>query len=338
MKTFSLVVPCYYNEPNLPDTVPALLGLRDLLPGYRLELVFVDDGSGDRTLEGLLAWQREHPDVIRVVKLSRNFGAIPAAQAGFAVCTGDCVGMTAADLQDPPELFVQMVRHWEQGIKAVYAVRADRDEPLSQRAFSRVYHHLMRRFALAGYPEGGFDTFLADRQLIDELVRMREKNTSITSLVFWMGYAHVTIPYTRRKRTKGRSRWTFSKKVKLFIDSFVALSYAPIRLLSVFGGLVAAGAFVYAAFVLVAWFARDIPVRGYAPVVILLAFTAGVQMMMLGVLGEYLWRTLDEARRRPLFVIDEVYAAGRPAGRARPAEPTPDAAVRLAAAPEYEVA
>jgi dolichol-phosphate mannosyltransferase len=176
----------------------------------------------------------------------------------------------------------------------------------------------MRRFALADYPEGGFDTFLADRQVIDELVRMREKNTSITSLVFWMGYAHVTIPYVRRARTKGRSRWTFSKKIKLFIDSFVALSYAPIRLLSVTGLVVALMAFVYAGVVIYNWAEIASQVRGWASTVAILAFTAGIQMMMLGVLGEYLWRTLDEVRRRPLYVVDEVYAGGHPTSDAPP--------------------
>ena len=315
----SIVVPVYYNEMNLPDTVPQLLALEARLPGYELELVFVDDGSGDRSLAVLREFQRAHPDRIKVVKLTRNFGSMAAIQAGLAVTTGACVGMIAADLQDPPELFLDMVRHWERGAKAVFAVRADREESATQKFLAGLYYALIRRFALPGYPAGGFDFFLVDRQVVRDVGAIREKNTNLMSLIFWLGYAPVMIPYVRRSRARGVSRWTLAKKVKLFIDSFVAFSYVPIRLLSALGLLVAASAFVYAAYVFYSWAVAGIPVKGYAPIVILLAFTAGVQMTMLGVLGEYLWRTLDETRRRPPYVVDEVFDETRAAARDAPA-------------------
>jgi polyisoprenyl-phosphate glycosyltransferase len=304
---FSIVVPVYYNAPNLPTTVPQLLALEDHLGGTALELVFVDDGSGDESLAMLLDFQRAHPDRIRVVKLTRNFGSMAAIQAGLSVARGDCVGMISADLQDPPELFAEMLDHWRRGAKAVFAVRAGRDEPLSQRFFSGAYYALIRRFALADYPSGGFDFFLIDRQVVTDVSAIREKNTNLMSLIFWLGYRPVMIPYIRRARDKGISRWTMSKKIKLFIDSFVAFSYVPIRFLSAIGLLVATTAFMYGTFVFFAWLVNGIPVRGFAPIIIVLAFTAGIQMTMLGVLGEYLWRTLDETRRRPGFVIDEVF-------------------------------
>ncbi|HEX2780672.1 MAG TPA: glycosyltransferase family 2 protein [Gemmatimonadaceae bacterium] len=306
-RVFSIVVPCYFNELNLSDTVPQLLALRERLPGYRLELVFVDDGSGDRTLDGLLAWREKHPDVIKVVKLTRNFGTMAAVQAAFRVVTGDCVGLISADLQDPPELFVEMVGHWERGIKAVFAVRADREEPLLQKAFSNTFYALLRRMAIRHYPRGGFDFFVIDRQVVNEINQIGEKNTNVMTLAFWIGHAQLTIPYVRRRRTKGKSRWTMSKKVKLFIDSFVAFSYAPIRLLSLTGLIVAMSAFAYAGWVMWHRLAHGTPVQGWSSLAVLIAFTAGLQMVMLGVLGEYLWRTLDEARRRPPFFIDEIY-------------------------------
>ena len=307
-KVFSIVVPIYFNELNIPDTVPRLLALEEGIGDRRLELVFVDDGSQDGSLAALRAFQARDPLRIKVVKLTRNFGSMAAIQAGLTVATGDCVGMIAADLQDPPEIFLEMLAHWEKGTKAVFAVRADREESAGQKFFSNTYYALMRRFALADYPRGGFDFFLIDRQVVDEVNRIREKNTNLMSLIFWLGFAPVAIPYVRRARQKGVSRWTLAKKIKLFIDSFVAFSYAPIRFLSAFGFIVAASAFLYAGWVLYSWAFHHIPVKGYAPIVILLAFTAGIQMVMLGVLGEYLWRTLDESRRRPAFVIDEVYA------------------------------
>lgn len=316
-RVFSIVVPVYYNEVNLPDTVPQLLKLRESLPGYRLELVFVDDGSGDGSLRRLRAFQAEHPESIRIVKLARNFGSMAAIQAGLLTATGDCVGMIAADLQDPPELFLEMIAHWERGTKSVFAVRTDREEGLLQRLFANSYYALLRRFALPGYPAGGFDFFLVDRQVLADVNRIREKNTNIMSLIFWLGYRPVLIPYVRRARTKGKSRWTLAKKVKLFIDSFVAFSYVPVRLVSAFGLIMALGAFAYAALVVYLWAVKGIPVKGYAPTVILIALIGGIQMLMLGILGEYLWRALDESRGRPLFVVDEIYepAGDRPAQR-----------------------
>jgi len=135
MKKISIVVPVYYNELNLPDTIPQLLGLAEILSDYRLELVFVDDGSGDRSLEILLDFQARYPDTIKVIKLTRNFGSMAAIQAGFTVASGDCVGMIPADLQDPPELFHEMIGYWEKGIKAIFAIRQDREEPFCRNNF-----------------------------------------------------------------------------------------------------------------------------------------------------------------------------------------------------------
>lgn len=311
MKTISIVVPVYYNENNLPETIPQLLALAPKFPEYQLELVMVDDGSGDDSLGVLRKFQQEYPNLIKVVKLTRNFGSMAAIQAGFAVASGDCVGMISADLQDPPELFLEMISHWENGSsKAVFAIRQDREEQPVQKFFSNSYYSLIRQFALSGYPNGGFDFFLIDRQVVNDLNRIQEKNTNLMTLIYWLGYKPVMIPYIRRQRVKGKSRWTLAKKIKLFIDTFVAFSFFPIRLLSVIGFLVAIGSFFYGLFVLVYWLNFGIEVKGWVPTIVVLTFTSGIQMAMLGVLGEYLWRTLDEARNRPPFVIDTIYAGG----------------------------
>ncbi len=306
-KLLTIIVPVYFNELNLPETVPQLLSLRSDLAGYDLELIFVDDGSEDRSLSVLLEFQRQFPEQIKVVKLTRNFGSMAAIQAGLTVAQGDCVGMISADLQDPPELFLEMLRQWENGNKAVFAVRQDREESPAQKFFSNSYYSLIRRLALRDYPNGGFDFFLVDHQVAGDLNRIQEKNTNIMTLIYWLGYQPVMLPYVRRQRRKGKSRWTLAKKIKLFIDTFVAFSFFPIRMLSLVGLLVAMGSFLYGAFVLFYWLLYGIEVKGWVPIVVVLTFTAGLQMAMLGVLGEYLWRTLDEVRRRPLFVIDEIY-------------------------------
>jgi len=306
MKTFSIVVPVYFNELNLPETVPELLQLESKLENYKLELVFVDDGSGDNSLSILLDYQKKYPDKVKVVKLTRNFGSMAAVQAGFTVATGDCIGMISADLQDPPELFLEMIAHWEKGIKCVFAVRQERKDSFVQKLFASTHYSLMKRFAIKDYPKEGFDFFLIDRQIVEEVNQIQEKNSHLMSLIFWLGHTHVMIPYVRKKREKGKSRWTFGKKFKLFIDSFVGFSYVPIRFLSLVGFIFALIAFIYAVCILYFWAMKDIPVKGWAPLMMILLFTSGIQMMMIGVLGEYLWRTLEESRKRPHFVIDEI--------------------------------
>jgi len=305
--TLSIVIPVYFNELNLPDTVPQLLALGDDLPAYNLELVFVDDDSKDRSLEILLDYRERFPNQIKVVKLTRNFGTMAALQAGLTVATGNCVGAIAADLQDPPELFLEMIRHWEQGVKAIFAVRSDREESLLQKSLSNLYYALINRFAVPGYPSGGFDFFLVDRQVIEDVNKIREKNTNLMTLIFWLGYQAVFIPYVRRKRIKGKSRWTLGKKVKLFVDTFVSFSYFPIRLFSFLGIISAFLSFAYGLSIFFSWLAYGIEVQGWFSMILVLAFTAGLQMTLLGILGEYLWRTLDESRGRPSFVIDTIY-------------------------------
>jgi dolichol-phosphate mannosyltransferase len=200
-----------------------------------------------------------------------------------------------------------MVRHWEQGVKAIFAVRSDREESFPQKTFSNLYYAMIKRFAVPGYPSGGFDFFLADRQVIDEVNKIKEKNTNLMTLVFWLGYQAVFIPYVRRKRVKGKSRWTFGKKIKLFIDTFVSFSYFPIRLFSFLGIIYAFISFSYGIVIFVSWLTFGIEVQGWVPMMLVLTFTAGLQMTLLGILGEYLWRTLDEARGRPSFVIDTIF-------------------------------
>jgi dolichol-phosphate mannosyltransferase len=306
-KRLTIVVPVYFNEENLPDTIPALLQLVEQMSDIVVDLVFVDDGSGDNSFAVLRAFQQKWPQIITTVRLSRNFGSMNAILAGLQVAEGDCVAMVAADLQDPPELLVQMHQSWLRGNKVVLAVRAGREEKFRDRLFASMYYWLLRRFALKNFPKGGFDLWLLDRQVVEEIKKINEKNTHLSSLIVWLGHQPAQIPYVRRRRAKGKSRWTMAKKIKLFIDSFVAFSYFPVRLVSVTGFVFAFLSFLYAAWEVVCrlWFKTPVP--GFASIVILITFTSGLQMIMLGTLGEYLWRALDEMRKRPPYVIDAVY-------------------------------
>jgi polyisoprenyl-phosphate glycosyltransferase len=302
----SIVVPVYFNEENLPETVPALAEVARQIVGESFELIFVDDGSRDASFRVLVEQQRNSAHHVRIVKLTRNFGSMAAIQAGLIAARGACVGMISADLQDPPELFLEMYAKLQEGAKCAFAVRTDRDESFFQKRFANFYYKLLRKYALPGYPEGGFDFCLIDRQVVDEMVRMNEKNAHVMNLIFWLGYPSVWLPYTRRARHKGRSRWTFAKKVKLFTDSFVAFSFAPVRAVSMAGFTLAILAVLYGAFQVYMRMAHGTPAQGFTTIVTLIALTSGIQMMMLGILGEYLWRTLDAARSRPQFVVERV--------------------------------
>lgn len=305
-KRFSIVVPIYFNELNIPHTIPRLQELNNILPNYELEFIFVDDGSKDKSLEMLLE-QRKKDSRIKVIKLSRNFGSMSAVQAGLKFATGDMIGIISADLQDPPELFVDMIKMWESGKKVVMAVRSDREESFSQKTFSKIYYSLMRKFALKNYPVGGFDFVLIDKQVATEITGIQEKNTNIMSLIFWLGHNQGSISYVRQKREHGKSRWTLSKKIKLFVDSFVSFSYMPIRLMSTIGFLTASASFIYGIFVIANALFGTIELEGWATIIALITFLLGLIMVMLGIIGEYLWRVLDESRNRPSFVIDEIY-------------------------------
>lgn len=305
-KKFSIVVPIYYNELNVPHTVPRLQNLQDKIPAYELEFVFVDDGSKDNSLN-LLLTEREKDHRIKIVKLSKNFGSMSAVQAGLQVCTGDCVGIISADLQDPPELFIEMIQKWENGTKVVMATRSDREEGITQKIFSNTYYTLMNKYGIKDYPQGGFDFVLIDKQVVLEINSIQEKNTNIMSLIFWLGHKQEFIPYVRQKRQYGKSRWTLSKKIKLFVDSFVSFSYAPIRFISVIGVVTAFLSFLYGIIVVINAIFGTIPLQGWTTVIALITFLLGLIMVMLGIIGEYLWRILDESRKRPAYIIDEIY-------------------------------
>ncbi|AOZ93309.1 glycosyltransferase family 2 protein [Paenibacillus crassostreae] len=303
---FSIVVPVYFNGLNIPITIPKLQGLQGLLPDCELEFVFVDDGSKDNSLQLLLEAKELDPR-IKVIKLSRNFGSMSAIQAGLEYVTGDCVGIISADLQDPPELFRDMISLWQTGKKVVLATRSQRDESLSQRMFSNSYYYLLERFALENYPKGGFDFVLIDKQVVHEILEMKEKNTNIMSLIYWTGHERELIPYVRQERKLGKSRWTLSKKIKLFVDSFVSFSYMPIRFMSFIGLITAIISFFYGIFVTICTLFGLIELQGWTTIIALITFLLGIIMTMLGIIGEYLWRILDESRKRPSYIVDEVY-------------------------------
>lgn len=308
MTKLSIIIPCYFNGENLPVTTKELIENESLFEdNLEFEYVMVDDGSGDNTMEELLKFKNAYPKKVKIVKLAGNVGSYNAILAGMNYATGDCNVMLAADLQDPPELIPKMYEYWKKGVKFVIANRSDREESWSQKLFSNTYHGLIKKYALKNIPSGGFDLVLFDKQLRDQVVNINEKNTNTIYLLAWLDYDYVNIPYVRRKRDLGVSRWTLQKKVKLFIDSFVSFSFFPIRAISSIGILLGVVAFLYGVFVIIAKFTGLVPVAGWTALMVVLLFVSSFQMIALGIIGEYVWRSLDASRNRPNYIVDEVY-------------------------------
>jgi len=301
----SVVVAAFNEEGNLPRLYERIVALDGAALGADLELVFVDDHSGDRTPALLRDLAARDPRV-KVLRFSKNFGSHKAFTAGLELCTGDAAVILAADLQDPPETIPQLVAKWRAGAKVVWAVRDEREgEPWLGRLLARTYYFLMRRFAEVQPPRTGADFLLVDRQVLDVLKQAPEKHTSLLALIQWLGFTQEQITYTKAARQAGRSKWTLRRKLKLSIDSFVSFSYFPIRLMSTCGVLFALTGFVYAVVVAVRALAYGSPVQGWPALMCAVLITSGVQLLMLGVLGEYLWRAFDETRGRPRYIIEE---------------------------------
>jgi glycosyltransferase involved in cell wall biosynthesis len=306
-KKVSVVVAVYYNEESLPHLfrelldVEAALSSRDL----DLELIFVDDGSGDHSLGELLKIKQQRP-ATKVIKLTRNFGAVHASKTGAQFVTGGCYMVLAADLQDPPELILQMVDQWLDGNKYVVCARQDRDDPLLTKLFAWFYYQLTWLLVFRDYPRHGYDLALMDRAF---LPYMQNSSKNLNPLIFsyWLGFAPKMIYYKRRVRVFGKSRWTFAKKATFFLDSLLGFSIIPIRIMSTTGITVSLLSFVYGGWIGVSAILGRTEVRGFATIVALISFLLGIVMIMLGVIGEYTWRIFDELNKRPESVIDEIY-------------------------------
>lgn len=304
-KKLSIVTPCYYNEDNLRDTY---LEVRDTVfnvcTNYDWEWILVDDGSKDKTLSVAIELQQQD-ERIKIVKLSRNFGEFRAIVAGLSVAEGEAVAVISADLQDPPSLIPTMVQSWEKGSLVNLAVRGEREEKAIKNWFADTYYKLVRKWVISDYPKRGFDFFLIDKTVAAKLVAMQEKNSSIYLQLIWLGYEPTMIEYTREEREKGVSMWTYSKRINLFIDTFVVFSHHPIRALTALGGVIGVIALILAVGVTVDRVVNHTP-AGWASVMLVVLLTSSFQMIMMGVLGEYIWRNLDETRKRPLYVIEKV--------------------------------
>jgi polyisoprenyl-phosphate glycosyltransferase len=306
-KKLSVVVPVYFNEESLPPLFEKLLRIEATLLEQKIEteLIFVDDGSGDRSLEELLKIKQQRPPT-KIIKLTRNFGAAHASKTGLQFVTGDCFLVLAADMQDPPELILEMMAKWLQGAKFIICQRTSRNDPPLSKLFAYIYYLLVRFFVIRDYPPRGYGMSLMDSALLGYMQRSG-KNMNPPLFAYWLGFKPEVILYERAKRRLGKSRWTLAKRIKLFLDSLLGFSVAPIRFISLIGLVVSLASFGYGVLIVISALRGEREVRGFATLATLLAFLLGLVIIMLGVIGEYVWRIFDEINSRPEYVIDEIF-------------------------------
>lgn len=299
----TIVLPTFNEENNITVLHKRLDAVASNLQTYHFQFLFIDDCSTDRTPQ-ILQQLHEKDNRVRIIRFARNCGSHAAITAGLTFCRGDSAIVMAADLQDPPELIGELLEAWEQKAQIVWGVRTKRvKETVLTKIFSRLYYFIMNRLTDVQMPPLGTDVFLADQKVIKAFREVTEKHTSVFMTLAWLGFKQASVEYIKEARYSGKSKWTLRKKIKLTIDSILAFSDIPIRYMSVLGVFTAFLGFLYA--ISVFWkHLNGFSVEGGPSLIAVVLLVGGVQMIMLGILGEYLWRTFDESRRRPRYILE----------------------------------
>ncbi len=306
MALLTILIPAFNEEQNIPLVHQEVARLADQLQadfGLATEVLFVDDGSTDRTFE-LISSLADQDSRCRGLRLSRNFGSHAAIAAGLNHAAGDAAVILAADLQDPPHIVHEFVRLWLDGFHVVWGVRETRDDPLARRMFARIFYGLIRSLALPQYPKSGTGSFcLLDRCVIDALKQFPERNRVTFGLVYWAGFRQVSVSYRRQRRQAGRSKWNTARMITAALDVLLSFSYQPVRIISYLGILISLGTFLMGMAIVGLWLFRGIQTPGWASTITVVLFLGGVQLMVLGVLGEYIWRISEDSKARPIYLI-----------------------------------
>jgi polyisoprenyl-phosphate glycosyltransferase len=306
MKAVNIIIPCYNEEKNLSMLFKKLDKVL-IIPGYQFNYLFVDDGSSDGTFDYLKNTAQSRKDV-RVLRLSRNFGSHIGISAGIENSVDvDAIVLLPADLQEPPELIPELLKKWEEGNEVVWTIRKERAQSVIGKMFSYAFYTLFISGSnLRNYPkEGPSAFFLLDHKVVREWRKFGENNRMIIGLIAWMGFRQAKVYYKQNKRISGKSSWGFMKLIKVAIDSFVSFSFAPVRFISYIGIIVSLIGFIYALVLIFNRILFGIGPTGWTSIMVLMLFLGGIQLITLGIIGEYVWRGTDESRKRPLYLISE---------------------------------
>lgn len=307
-KIVSILIPCFNEEEGLPMLYDALCGqngLCEYMKNYDFEILLINDGSRDHTLD-ILKLYAEKDTRIKYISLSRNFGKECAMLSGFDYASGDCMVIMDADMQDPPSLIPEMLQYWEQGYEDVYAKRKSRGkESWLRRRLSLSYYSLLQRTSRFDVLENVGDFRLLDRKCIDALRELREKERYTKGMFAWIGFKKKEILFERGDRQIGVSSWRFRDLFNLGIDGITSFTTAPLRFSTVVGFFISIIAFLYMCWVLVKAMIWGDPVAGYPSLMVIILFLGGIQLLSLGIIGEYLGRIFNEAKGRPVYLVSE---------------------------------
>lgn len=300
-QSVSVVIPVFNNAGSLPELVQRLGRMADTVPESAFEFIFVDDGSRDDSVAALRTLGHNEARM-RILKLTRNFGEGGAILAGLNAAKGDLVGTIAADLQEAPEHLADMIATLREGHSLVLGIREDRAD---KNIFSTLFYALMRRYVFAAYPPEGFDTSFMTRPVLENLLANSHAGSLPNVTLVWLGYPYAVIPIQRGVRKHGKSQYNIGRKLTFLLDSLSTFSAFPLRAMSFLGVGVALLGFLLALGVVISALVNGIDVPGWASITVLLCILQGTVLLLLGVMGEYLWRTLAVSRSRPPYVVEK---------------------------------
>lgn len=308
MKKVSILIPAYNEEASLPllyEELVKLMGSPQLANRYEWEILFVNDGSRDNTLE-VLRELREHDDRINYIDLSRNFGKENAMLAGFDYVTGDCMVIMDADLQHPPHVVEDMLRKWEEGYDDVYAKRLTRGkESWLRNRLSMAFYDLLSKTTRVEMLRNVGDFRLLDRRCIEALKSLRESERYTKGLFCWIGYKKTFVEFEQGDRLAGESSWDMLSLFKLAVEGIVSFTTFPLRISTILGGVISLGAFIYAIYICVKTLLYGDPVAGFPTLLCVILFLGGIQLLCIGLIGEYLARMFNEVKKRPIYLVRE---------------------------------
>jgi len=305
MKKVSLLIPAYNEEDTIPLLYDELNKVLETIPGYEFEILFVNDGSSDNTLN-ILRNMQQRDTRINYISFSRNFGKETAMAAGFDYVTGDAAVILDADLQDPPELIGEMIKYWEDGYDDVYAKRRSREgETWLKKITSAAFYKLLQKMTKIPIQEDTGDFRLLDRRAIESLKKLREKQRYTKGMFSWIGFNKKEILFDRKPRAAGKTKWNYLKLFNLALEGVTSFTTSPLRISAIIGILVSIFSMIYMVIVLIKSLIWKDPVQGYPSMMVTILFLGGVQLVSLGIIGEYVGRIFNETKYRPLYIIDE---------------------------------
>ena len=305
MKKISIIIPAYNEEESLPFLYERLEKLMDSITNYEFEILFINDGSKDNTLN-LIKEYREKDSRISYVDFSRNFGKEIGMIAGLDYATGDAVIFMDADLQDPPELIPEMIKYWEKGYDDVYAQRRSRaGETFLKKFTSKMYYKVLQTLTSVPIQKDTGDFRLLDRRCVNALKKLRETDRNSKSMFSWIGYKKKAVLYDRDPRVAGKTKWNYKKLVNLAIDGITSFTTSPLRISTYIAIPTFLALFVYFIYVIIKCITQDVAIQAFQAIILLVLFFSGVQILLFGIIGEYLGRIFNASKNRPLYLVNE---------------------------------